>query len=233
MSIKIRAIQRYGLCLALVGLWSCGAFVRAAQAPVLVREVDWETSYGIYSGRLVMVTDQMVFVEQGDPRESFAIARSEIRFYRTEGRRFIVETLRPLHTRIGTQSIYQFTIRSETVEPLMLWAGARQPAAAALASTQQAQWTYVARHKHGLGNCTGNLLLGGGRLTYEALDDREHTRQWLFKDIYRTRRRSPYRLEVETRSGEKYNFELQGKGMDIGVYRQLQNWLRLARRGSW
>lgn len=230
MSIKKRSIQSYGLCLALVGLWSCCVPVRAAQAPVLVREADWETSYGTYSGRLVMVTDQMVFVEQGDPRESFAIARGEIRSCRTDGPRFIVETLRPLRTRIGTQSIYQFTIRNEAVEPILLWAGARQPVATALASAQQAQWTYVAKHRHGLGNCTGNLLLGGGRLTYEALDDREHTRQWLFRDIYRTRRRSPYWLEVETRNGEKYNFELQGKGMDIGVYRQLQNWIRLARR---
>lgn len=222
------------LCLGLIWLSARGELFLARadpiQAPVLVREAEYATDYGTFSGRLIVVSDQMVFIERDYPQDSFAIARNEIRAFHSDSNRFTIETMRPLHSRLGDRLHFQFTIRDGTVEPLTLWAGARQTNAQTTLSEQQAQWAYVAKHRHGLGSCTGNLLLGKGRLTYDALDDRDHTRQWLFRDIYRTRRRSPYRLEVETRAGEKYTLELQGRGMDIAVYRQLQNWISLARR---
>lgn len=182
-----------------------------------------------------MITDQLVFVDDTRPDNSFAIARNEISDYRTERNIVTITTRRPLGTWAGNQTSLQFTIWNDTLEPLTLWAGARQVTPIASASGQRAEWVYYAKHPHKLGlvpsgSCAGNLIVAKDRLTYDSLEEREHTRQWLFKDIRSTKRRSPYRLEIETRAGEKYALELEGKGMDISVYRQLQNWIALARR---
>jgi len=52
----------------------------------------------------------------------------------------------------------------------------------------------IRKHSHKLalapsGSCSGNLILTKDRLTYESVEERDHTRQWLFKDMLRTKRR--------------------------------------------
>ena len=96
------------------------------------------------------------------------------------------------------------------------------------------QWIYNAKHPHTLalapsGSCTGKLIVNQERVVYESLEDREHTRQWPLVDIKKIKRKSPYKIEIESFNREKYTLELEGQGMDIAVFKKLQNWISLAR----
>jgi hypothetical protein len=79
------------------------------------------------------------------------------------------------------------------------------------------------------GSCTGKLIIARERVTYESLEDREHTRQWPLADIKKAKRDSPYLIEIEPFKGDKYTLEIEGKGIDIDVYKKLTNWMSLAR----
>lgn len=79
------------------------------------------------------------------------------------------------------------------------------------------------------GSCNGKLIVNQERLVYESLEDREHTRQWPLVDIKKIKRKSPYKIEIEPFNRDKYTLELEGQGMDISVFKKVQNWISLAR----
>lgn len=212
------------------------ALTAFAQAPVMVRRAELAIPFGTASGKLVAVSDQLVFVDDDQPEASFSIARGEIRDLKTEGDVVMIGTHHAIRDRSGERSQFNFRLRDGSTEPLMMWAGAKTTAAQTTASTMpttsgQEQWIYNARHKHafGVGSCTGKLIITKDRVTYESLEDRDHTRQWPFNDIKKIKRDSPYQIEVETFNRGGYTLELEGQGMDISVHKQLTDWIAKAR----
>ncbi len=234
-----------------------GGIITTAQSPVLIRRADLSVPFGTISGKLVVVSDQMVFVDEDRNEESFAIARNEIQDFRSEGDIVMITTRRPIRTRDGEKMQLSFRLREGSAESLSLWAGSKQsstvtPTTAPTAVTavepvkttaaetkpaEQEQWIYNAKHPHKIslvpsGSCVGKLIISSDRVVFESLDDREHTRQWPLADIKKIKRKSPYSIEIEPFNREKYAIEIEGQGIDIGVHKNLMNRISAARQGG-
>lgn len=215
-----------------------------AQTQVMVRKAELAVPFGTISGKLVFVSDQMVFVDEDRPEDSFAITRAEISDFKTDNDIVNVTTRRAIRVRSEEKSQFSFRLREGTPEALSLWAGAKTTAANTAAaasgktetspasSEKEQKWVYNARHPHmfGLGSCTGKLIITRERLVYESLDNREHTRQWPLIDIKRVKRASPYKIEIDTFNRDDYTLELEGQGMDIDVQKMLDEWISLSRQ---
>lgn len=210
-----------------------------AQTPTLVRRAELAVPFGSITGRVVVVADYLVFVDEDRNEDSFTIARSDIKDFKAEGDSLRIETKRALRDRSGERTSFSFRLRDGSTEALVLWAGTRSAATTnALANTGVSeageQWVYNAKHPHTVarvpsGSCTGKLLINQERVVFESLEDREHTRQWPLVDIKKIKRKSPYKLEIEPFNRDKYTLELEGKGMDISEFKKLQNWITIAR----
>ncbi|GEM_PF-948612 len=219
-----------------------------AQAPVVVQRADLSIPFGTVSGKLVVVADQLVFIDNDRQEDSFAIARSEIREMKTEGDVVMITTRRPLRARGEEKSQFNFRLREGSSESLTLWASVKSTAPATTTATvatpatpaaskdeEGERWVYNARHPHKValvpsGNCTGKLIITRDRVVYESLEVREHTQQWPLVDIKKIKRKNPYQIEIEPFNREKYTLEIEGQGIDIGVHKKLMNWISLARQ---
>ncbi|MFN0088157.1 MAG: hypothetical protein ACKVX9_22395 [Blastocatellia bacterium] len=245
-----------GACLLALGL----SLPLTAQTPVVVQRADLSIPFGTVSGKLVIVSDHLVFVDNDRQENSFAIARNEIQEFKTENDVVMISTRRPIRTRGEEMSQFSFRLRDGSSESLTVWAGmksavlaAAAPAVAAAAvatattqapadltrsgNEQEERFVYNAKHSHSMalvpsGSCTGKLIITRDRVIYESLENREHTRQWPVVDLKKVKRNNPYRIEIEPFNRDKYTLELEGAGMDISVFKKLENWIVTARTKS-
>jgi hypothetical protein len=210
-----------------------------AQTPTLVRRADLAVPFGTITGRLVVVADYMVFVDEDRTEDSFTIARSDIKDFKAIGVMLQVETKRAIRDRSGERTNFSFRLRDGSSEALALWAGTTSTTVTnTFANTGLSeageQWIYNVKHPHTVarvpsGSCTGKLIINQTRIVYESMEDREHTRQWPLVDIKKIKRKSPYKIEIEPFNRDKYTLELDGQGLDIAVFKKLQNWISLSR----
>lgn len=70
------------------------------------------------------------------------------------------------------------------------------------------------------------------RVAFESIDDINDSRQWMLEDIKEVKQNGIYKLQVEPFTGDTFNFELVGKGMDIGEFRRLVDRIAQARSGG-
>lgn len=210
------------------------SLLAVAQTPTVVRRADLSVPFGVTSGKLVLVSDYLIFVDEERPEDSFTLARNEIKEFKTEGEQVMVEMRHPVRDRTGERANFSFRLRDGSSDPLVMWAATKTTATAAENKPAEA-WTYNAKHPHSValvpsGNCTGKLIITRDRVVYESLEDREHTRQWPLTDIKKVKRSNPYKIEIEPFNRDKYTLELEGSGMDISVYKKLTNWISLSRQ---
>ena len=89
--------------------------------------------------------------------------------------------------------------------------------------------SYQVKHDHLLGSCRGRLIVEPNRLVFESITDIGHSRQWGLKDIKELKRDNPYGIKVVPFSGDTYDLEFQGRGMDSDEYRALVDRITSAR----
>lgn len=99
-----------------------------AQTPTLVRRAELAVPFGTITGRLVVVADYMVFVDEDRNEDSFTLARNEIKDFRAEGDTVNIEMKRAIRTRAGENSSFSFRLRDGSSEALALWAGTKSTA---------------------------------------------------------------------------------------------------------
>ena len=237
--MRITSKKQLNLIIAIVATLSLlFSLTILAQTPTLVRRAELAVPFGTITGRLVVVADYMVFVDEDRNEDSFTLARNEIKDYKAEGDTLKIEMKRAVRTRAGESTSFSFRLRDGSSEALALWAGTKSATTNTFANTGLSeageQWVYNAKHPHTVarvpsGSCNGKLIVNQERIVYESMEDREHTRQWPLVDIKKIKRKSPYKIEIEPFNRDKYTLELEGQGMDITVFKKLQNWISLSR----
>lgn len=226
-----------------VGVLALGLSISlTAQTPVVVQRADLSIPFGTVPGKLLVVADQLVFVDNDRQEDSFTIARSEIQEMKTDNDVVMITTRHPIRARGEEKLQFNFRLREGSSESLMVWANVKSAspatapsALAAEAGEEGERWVYNAKHPHRValvpsGSCTGKLIITRDRVAYESLEEREHTRQWPLADIKKIKRKSPYQLEIEPFNRDNYTLEIEGKGIDIGIHKKLMDWISLARR---
>ncbi len=242
--MKLRKLRHAVFVVAAFAL--CASLLAQAQTPVVVQRADLSIPFGTVSGKLIIVSDQLVFVDNDRQEDSFTIARSEIQALKTENDVVMISTRRPIRARGEEKSQFNFRLRDGSSESLAVWANVKSgastptvamsnPAAAGVNDSNSEQWVYNAKHAHKValvpsGSCTGKLIISRDRVVYESLEEREHTQQWPLADIKKITRKNPYEIEIEPFNRDKYTLQIEGKGIDISVHKQLMNRISLARQ---
>jgi hypothetical protein len=205
----------------------------AAQTTVQVANAELSVPFGTASGKIVLAGEYLIFIDDEKPDASFAITRKDIQKISTEGDVITIETRQPIRDRSGERSRFSVRLTAGNLA-LAEWSGVALPASPSSVTTGKAEiLTYQTRHKHllGLGSCSGRLIITESRISYETSDKAEDARQWELRDIKEFKQEGPYILEVEPFIGNKYRFELEGKGMDIQDYKAVVARITTARVG--
>ncbi len=224
------------LSVALLVLLSM-AGVSSAASGVQVLRAELSIPFGVVPGKLLLVKEYLVFVDDEKSESSFAVSRKEMRGLTSEGELAVVETLQPVWDRSGERSRLPFRVGEESAALLSAWfKSAETPAALpskageSKVSESNSDKVYEAEHIHfPFGNCRGRVLVSASQLAFESLTEVSHSRQWPFLDIKQLDRKGPYELEVERFAGGNYKLKLRGQGMDIEDYKKLGDRIAAAR----
>jgi hypothetical protein len=216
----------------------------AAVAPAQQGEAyDAELSvpFGTSVGKLMLLGPYLVFYDTDDPANSLVVQRSQVAKMTADGPAIVVQLTEPIQHRSGPRAQLNLRLAGmQDASSLVRWqsgGGAGAPSTAATpgtgsgaqAGSPEIKQTYEARHEHTFGACNGRLLLTGNRLIYESLDNASHSRQWALAEIRQIRQRNPLRLTVESQGDERYEFTLQGTGMESQTFRGLVDAITKAR----
>jgi len=213
------------------------AGVSNADSGVQVMKAELSIPFGTVSGKLLLVKEYLVFVDDEKSESSFAVSRKDMRDLSREGEVVVLETLQPVRDRSGERSRLSFRVGEESAALLSAWfKSAETPAAPpskageSRVSESHSDKVYEAEHIHfPFGNCRGRVLASATQLAFESLTDVSHSRQWPFFDIKQLDRKGPYELEVKRFAGSDYKFKLRGQGMDIEDYKKLGDRIAAAR----
>jgi len=187
---------------------------------------------------MVKVGDYLVFIDEDQPNNSFAIRRNDVRNITAQESRVTIDLNSPIRDRSGERTSFVFQLPDQSgAMALATWpqgtAGA-SPAAtlpsqtgstgSQSTSSQGANGvmaTYQVTHGHLMGNCHGRLIVRQDIIVYESIDELEDSRQWALRDISELKLDNPYELTIKPFRGDEYSLTFDGKGMDTGMFRQL------------
>jgi hypothetical protein len=190
-----------------------------------VLEAELSVAFGGIEGKLAMVGDHLIFIDDGRPQNSFSMQRSSIRQVQADNRRVTIATTMPVRDRTGERSELVFQMRnSQDAEAVSRWS--RMPAQAANGSRMAPGapangiiGSYEARRRTFWGGSRGRLIITQSGVVYEAVDNISDSRRWSYIDIREIELRNPYELRIRPFEGGDYTLELLGQGMDSNHYR--------------
>jgi hypothetical protein len=218
-----------------------GAPAMAQQVPSsTVVPVEQSIPFGTVSGRLLLLGNYLVFVDDQQPDSSLVIPRVDIENLTSESGAITVQVREPVRDRSGEVRRLSFRVtppadgsgvaswyaRRGSGAPVSASGSASRVApVAAPADTE----SFPARHDHRLGSCRGRLIVTPAQLSYESTDDVSHSRRWEYKSVKEIAAPNPYELEIKPFSGGTYKFLLEGSGMSPTQYKTLVDRVTAAR----
>jgi len=225
-----------------------GAAPLPAQTGGSAYEAELSVPFGTAQGKLLLLGDYLVFVDDLQLPDSFVISRDLIERVTGGSQMVTIETKRPVHDRSGERVRFSFRL-TQGADPALVtrwFQGRGATGVGALAQVPVAvrapapvptgekpttadELVYKVRHDHRLGGCQGRLVVGQDRIVYESIDNIGHSRNWLLKDIKELKLDNPYTLNIEPFSGGKYTIQFEGQGMEPEVYRSLVDRVTSAR----
>jgi hypothetical protein len=214
-------------------------FAQPASSPNVLA-VEHSVPFGTVSGKLLVLGNYMVFVDEQQMGSSFVVAKSAIDNLSADGLVINVQTREPVRNRSGEVTRLNFRVTAGT-DPAVVatWYGSgssSQPVSSAGSSagssTPSADGpTYQARHNHRIGACRGRLIVAANQLMFESVENVGHSRRWEYKSIKEMKNSNPYELEVKPFTGGDYEFVLDGNGIDPAGYKALVDKVTAARAG--
>jgi hypothetical protein len=212
---------------------SLAGLLLQAQPGLQVQKAELALPFGAAEGKLLTVGDYLVFVDDGQPDASFAVARREVKNIRLHEGVITLELSAPVRDRSGERS--QVSLRMASASALDAWYQAKGEAAGAGAASGSAVGeglSYQATHSHFLrGECGGKLMITAERVIYESVSNAGHSRQWQLSDIKEVQLKNPYEIELKPFTGDSYSLKLVGQGMDSADHQKLVDRIVKARVG--
>ena len=214
---------------------ACTATLLFAQTPVSNRSVAVEHAvpFGTVPGKLLVLDNYLVFFDEQQPESSFVMAKAAVEGVTAEGATISVRMRESLRNRTGEVRNLSFRVLpGGDPAPVAAWfgSGSSGPSVAAMSKPGAVEsGTYQATHDHRIGRCTGRLIVGPEFLSYESIDDVNHSRRWEYKSIKETKHPNPYSIEIKPFEGSNYELKLEGSGMDPAAFKQLVDRITNAR----
>jgi hypothetical protein len=201
--------------------------------------VEQSIPFGTVTGKLLLLGNYLVFVDDQQPAASFVIAKSVIENLTAEGTSVTIQTRESIRDRSGEVRRLSFRVVSGGDPALVTsWYGsgvsgvpASPGRSAASGPSASSAGTYQARHNHRIGSCRGRLLVTPDMLTFESVDAVDHSRRWEYRSIKEIRNPNPYELQITPFSGGSYKLLLDGSSMDPAAFKQIVDRVTAARTG--
>ena len=202
--------------------------------------VEQSIPFGTVSGKLLLLGNYLVFVDDQQPDSSVVVARGDIEKLDAESGAITVLLREPVRDRSGEVKRLNFRVTPPADgSGVASWYAKKGSASAVSASGSAARVaapadteSYPARHDHRLGSCRGRLIVTANQLNYESLDDVSHSRRWEYRSIKEIALPNPYELEIRPFSGGAYKFFLDGSGMSPAQYKGLADRVTAARTAT-
>lgn len=226
----------------------CCATTISAQSMVAASEAELSIPFDSRDGFLAVVGEHLVFVDEDEREQSFALERTNITDLTGEGDR-VTLTVRE---RVRQSGEFTFELEDgEDVEAVLDWylspppsnlSTNNSPVGTRVANSgSQSQSTaveddtiigrYQVQHRHLFGECEGTLIISQNEVRYESISDISHSRRWAMSDFKELSHPNPYELELDVFSGSDYNFRfVGGSGISSSDYRELAQRVTSARR---
>lgn len=195
--------------------------------------VEHSVPFGTVQGKLLVLDNYLVFVDEQQPDGSFVVPREIVDDLSTDGSTITVQTREPVRNRSGGVQRLSFRVLSggDTAAARNWYAspGGVRTSAARTSGTAVSEEVYPARHNHRIGDCRGRLVVGPDRIAYESVSDAGHSRRWEYKSIREIKLENPYEIEMKPFAGGTYRLYLDGSGMDPAAYRAIVDRVAAAR----
>ncbi len=227
-----------GSALSFVCLILLSGSLSAQDVRLEVHDARLSIPFGEVQGTIVKVGEYLVFIDEDQPNNSFALRRSEVRNITAQEARVTIDLNSPVRDRSGERTSFIFQLPDQAgANAVTTWPQGTTGSSAAATlpgqtgstgsqsmSSQGANGvmaTYQVTHGHLMGNCHGRLIVRQDIIAYESIDKLEDSRQWAIRDISELKLDNPYELKIKPFRGDEYSLTFDGKGMDTGVFRQL------------
>jgi hypothetical protein len=202
------------------------------------QQVQLAIPFGVAAGQLVVSGQNLMFIDQQNAADSFAVARDDVRSINAQGAQMTVLLDRPLQDPGGQTSRLIFRLQHPAgAGEFTQWfyatssdVGQANRTANSAAPLNPATLSFQVKHDHLIGSDSGRLMITPHRVIYESVTDVNDSRQWNMSNIKDITRNGPYQLKVVPFSGHPYNFDLLGgKGLSSNEYHALVNRVTSAR----
>lgn len=227
-------MKRKILFLAAALLCLCGAAL--AQTSVAVKKAELAVPFGSVNGKVALVGEYLVFIDDDQPQSSFAIARNQIQNMTSDGGMVRITTKQPVQDRSGERTQFSLRLSEGDLATLTNWSqaapGTNTAAAggSAASSSDSKQMSFPAEYTRLLGRSSrGRLIVNDDIIAYESTDRLDTSRRWQYRDIKEIKLKNPYEIEINPFVGGKYTLKLSGKGMDNGEFKTIVDRVTAAR----
>ncbi len=189
---------------------------------------------GDVPGTLVMVGDQMVFVDADRPDMSFSIPRSDVRSVTIRDNGTVVcETAAPYEGPFGSASRVALRLTDPGyADRVVHWIGVPVSGAYPRTDTQD----LGARQEPGTAEFDvrrdddpGRLVVTPAGLEFVDLKDRSHSRRWTYSELKGIERKNGDTIVVHPYSGDNVKFKTT-RMMDDAIYNAIADRIVAARR---
>ncbi len=223
------------LFLAAILLCVSGAVM--AQTSVEVKKAELSVPFGSIYGKVALVGEYLVFIDDDQTQSSFAIARNQIQNITSDGGMVRITTRQPIRDRSGERSQFSLRLIEGDLVTLINWSqaapGTNTAAAAgsgAAAASDSKQMSFPAEYTRRFGRSSrGRLIVNDDIIAYESTDRLDTSRRWQYRDIKTIKLKNPYEIEIDPFIGGKYTLKLSGKGMDNGEFKTIVDRVTAAR----
>lgn len=223
-------------------LCALAALSATAQPASTARAVPVERAipFGTATGKLLLLGNHLVYVDDQKVDASFAVTRSELSNVTSDGGSITVQFREPIQDSSGssTRAIFRAIVPTDAAA-VATWFGSGSPAAPsassasgsatpASAASSQTE-SFEARHDHFRGSCKGRLIISPTQISYESVDDVGHSRRWEYSSIQEIKQKNPYEIEIKPFTGGTYKLNLDGSGMLPATFKTLVDRVTAAR----
>ena len=230
MNLKL-SVALFGILLA-----PAGPGLAQTTAAGSALSVEHSVPFGTIPGKLLLLGNYLVFVDEQQPDASFVVAKSAIENLSADGPAITVQTNEAIRNRSGEVRRLSFRVASrEDPAVVTSWYGGGMATASAGSSASPSAMSpagtaiYQARHNHRIGDCRGRLIVTPDQLSYESVSSVSHSRRWEYGAIKEIKLSNPYELEIKPFTGGTYKLKFDGTGMDPAAYKEIVDRVTSAR----
>jgi hypothetical protein len=217
------------------------AIPAAAAAPVTVYPAQITGANGIDTGKVLLVGNNLVFVDDQNPANSFDISRSDISGLGMANGAMNITLGQPFNSPLvmGQSVVLRFTGPYGPAE-VTSWAGIPPSGSAVTGEANRGpvpppsgaappvtMYEFNVHHD----DDNGRLVIGAYDVHFESFNHPDHSRTWAYSDIKSfTRDQDDRQVKIQPYHGDSYTFKIQGgQAMTDQVYNLIGDRLVAAR----